>query len=693
MQGPAGGVLTEKAGNVIGVDLQGGVGRGIVADVAHISGCYRRCAGGDDQCTGGVLVGPGTGAAINSEVQLHTAGEGPIRHKAQIVQAVVRIFVAVITKCGSGQAGTGKGCLIPLAVPGIEGAGSVECTVRPAEFHILEAAGAVAAIVDLFKVILVKGNFVTGLHRVGDIALGRGGTGLIGGDDQCTGGRLIAFAVFSAVKGEAQRNTAREGPIRHKAQIVQAVIRIFVAVITKCGSGQAGTGKGCLIPLAVPGIEGAGSVECTVRPAEFHILEAAGAVAAIVDLFKVILVKGNFVTGLHRVGDIALGRGGTGLIGGDDQCTGGRLIAFAVFSAVKGEAQRNAAGEGLVRHKAQLVQIVVTIVAVTVVELVAAEAGTGEGSLIPLAIPGVEGTGIVERAVGPAEFHILEAAGAAAVLIDLLKIVIVKGNFLTGFHCVSNVTLAGGCRFRRCDFQGSADRIILLAASPAVSCKCNLNTIGKRLIRHKAQFVQIIVTIVAVTVVELVIVQFRAGKRGCIPLAVPGINGTGIAVIRGRLFKYHILQRAGAASIVIGINKIFIVKGNFLASFHRVGDVTLGGTGTAADFNIHRAGHIILAPLTMYLKLHTQCTAVSPAVGFKCQAIQRVVHILGHIAAVIIKPCVTQIAFTEAHSLIIVIHSGQVPIVIQIAVIGEYHIAGITTIFTSVKVAELPLFE
>ena len=95
----------------------------------------------------------------------------------------------------------------------------------------------------------------------------------------------------------------------------------------------------------------------------------------------------------------------------------------------------------------------------------------------------------------------------------------------------------------------------------------------------------------------------------------------------------------------------------------------------------------------MNLKLHTQRAAVGPAVGFKCQAIQRVVHILGHIVAVIIKPCVTQIAFTEAHSLIIVIHSGQVPIVIQIAVIGEYHIAGITTIFTSVKVAELPLFE
>ena len=559
MQGPAGGVLTEKAGNVIGVDLQGGVGRGIVADVAHISGCYRRCTGGDDQCTGG---------------------------------------------------------------------------------------------------------------------------------------RLIAFAVFTAVKGEAQRNTAREGPIRHKAQIVQAVVRIFVAVITKCGSGQAGTGKGCLIPLAVPGIEGTGVVERTVRPAEFHILEAAGAVAAIVDLFKVILVKGNFVTGLHRVGDIALGRGGTSLTGGNDQRTGDILIGPGTGAAIGGKAQLHAAGEGLVRHKAQLVQIVVTIVAVTVVELVAAEAGTGEGSLIPLAIPGVEGTGIVERAVGPAEFHILEAAGAAAVLIDLLKIVIVKGNFLTGFHRVSNVTLAGGCRFRRCDFQGSADRIILLAASPAVSCKCNLNTIGKRLIRHKAQFVQIIVTIVAVTVVELVIVQFRAGKRGCIPLAVPGINGTGIAVIRGRLFKYHILHRAGAASIVIGINKIFIVKGNFLAGFHRIGDVTLGGTGTAADFDVHGAGHIILAVGAMDLKFQPQRAAVGPAVGFKGQVIQRVIHIFGHIIAVIIEPGVIQRAFIKADGLVTIIFSGQITIVIQIIVIGKYNVAWIfTAILISIEGTEVPLAE
>ena len=49
-------VLAEKAGNVIGVDLQGGAGRGIVADVAHISGCYRRCTSGDDQCTGLSLI-------------------------------------------------------------------------------------------------------------------------------------------------------------------------------------------------------------------------------------------------------------------------------------------------------------------------------------------------------------------------------------------------------------------------------------------------------------------------------------------------------------------------------------------------------------------------------------------------------------------------------------------------------------
>ena len=579
MQGPAGGVLTEKAGNVIGVDLQGGVGRGIVADVAHISGCYRRCTGGDDQCTGGRLIAFAVFSAVKGEAQRNTVGEGPIRHKAQIVQAVIRIFVAVITKCGSGQAGTGKGCLIPLAVPGIEGTGIVERTVRPAEFHILEAAGAVAAIVDLFKVILVKGNFVTGLHRVGDIALGRGGTGLIGGDDQSTGDILVGPGTGAAIGGKAQLHAAGEGLVRHKAQLVQIVVTIVAVTVVELVAAEAGTGEGSLIPLAIPGVEGTGIVERAVGPAEFHILEAAGAAAVLVDLLKIVIVKGNFLTGFHRVSNVTLGR--TALTAGDDQRTGDILVGPGTGAAIGGKAQLHAAGEGLVRHKAQLVQIVVTIVAVTVVELVAAEAGTGEGSLIPLAIPGVEGTGIVERAVGPAEFHILEAAGAAAVLVDLLKIVIVKGNFLTGFHRVSNVTLAGGCRFRRCDFQGSADRIILLAASPAVSCKCNLNTIGKRLIRHKAQFVQIIVTIVAVTVVELVIVQFRAGKRGCIPLAVPGINGTGIAVIRGRLFKYHILHRAGAASIVIGINKIFIVKGNFLAGLHRIGDVTLGGTGTA----------------------------------------------------------------------------------------------------------------
>ncbi len=36
----------------------------------------------------------------------------------------------------------------------------------------LRAAGTAAVLVDLLEIVIVKGNFVTGLHRVSDIALG-----------------------------------------------------------------------------------------------------------------------------------------------------------------------------------------------------------------------------------------------------------------------------------------------------------------------------------------------------------------------------------------------------------------------------------------------------------------------------------------------------------------------------------------
>ena len=66
----------------------------------------------------------------------------------------------------------------------------------------------------------------------------------------------------------------------------------------------------------------------------------------------------------------------------------------------------------------------------------------------------------------------------------------------------------------------------------------------------------------------------------------------------------------------------------------------------------------------MNLKLHTQCTAVSPAVGFKCQIVQCVIHTLGDIITVIIEPCIIQIAFAEADGSAAVILGSQVPIII-----------------------------
>ena len=336
------------------------------------------------------------------------------------------------------------------------------------------------------------------------------------------------------------------------------------------------------------------------------------------------------------------------------------MIVLAVLSAIEGKPERDTAGEGLVRHKAQLVQIVVTIVTVTVVEFIAAETGTGKGSLIPLAIPGVEGTGIVERAVGPAEFHILEAAGAAAVLIDLLKIVIVKGNFLTGSHRVGDVTLAGGSGLGNLQHQGAVSAVALAAVLLTIDSESDLHAvIGRRLTRLQCQTLEGIVAIIRVIVIELAAYQVGTAQRF---IAISNIAAE-IVIIAGRGAKGHVLEGAVALAVIIFF-KIADFKAGFLAGLHRIGDITLGGTGTAADFDIHGAGHIILAPLTMNLKLHTQCTAVSPAVSHECQIVQCVIHTLGDIITVIIEPCIIQIAFAEVDGFAAVILGSQIPIII-----------------------------
>ena len=66
----------------------------------------------------------------------------------------------------------------------------------------------------------------------------------------------------------------------------------------------------------------------------------------------------------------------------------------------------------------------------------------------------------------------------------------------------------------------------------------------------------------------------------------------------------------------------------------------------------------------MNLKLHTQCTAVSPAVSHECQIVQCVIHTLGDIITVIIEPCIIQIAFAEVDGSAAVILGSQIPIII-----------------------------
>ena len=178
-----------------------------------------------------------------------------------------------------------------------------------------------------------------------------------------------------------------------------------------------------------------------VGTGKFHIAE--GAVAVLVKiLLKVPAAEGHLVTSLHLVGDVALGGGR--LAGGVDyQRAGLTSVGFGAAAAVNGERQGYGAGEGLVGHEAQLVQIIVTVVTVTVIELGAAELSAGEIVLTGFAVAEVDVAVGIVGAVGPVELHIAE--GAVAVLVEiLLKVPATERHLVAGLHLIDDVALGGG---------------------------------------------------------------------------------------------------------------------------------------------------------------------------------------------------------------------------------------------------------
>ena len=243
------------------------------------------------------------------------------------------------------------------------------------------------------------------------------------------------------------------------------------------------------------------------------------------------------------------------------------MIGFGILSTECGEVQRNTTGERLVRDKAQLLQIVVTVVAVIIIELVVAEIRTGKGGLAPLAVPGVNRTGIVKSAVRPAELHIFEAACTTAVAVKLVEIIGIEFDLLTGLHRIGDITL-NRVTFTGGNDQCSGSRLIILAALSAVKGKLKGHTAREGFFRDKAQLIQIIVTVIAILIIELVAAQARAGEFLFVPLVIPEVNSAVCIIGTTGTIKHHIFEASCAAAVRIDLLEIRIIESNFSASFH-----------------------------------------------------------------------------------------------------------------------------
>ena len=305
-----------------------------------------------------------------------------------------------------------------------------------------------------------------GSHAVADVAhiVGAAAAGIAAGDDQRAGGALIGAAAGAAVEGEAQGNAAGEGFVRHKAQIAEIVIPVGVIAVAKGIAVKGGTGEGRFVPLAVAGVDSACTGVICTRPVKGQVFEGAGAAALVIELLEIVLVEGDLAAGLDGIGDVSLGGGGAGFAAGDFQSACGTLIGTAAGAAVEGEAQSDAAGgEGLIRYEAQVAEIVIAIGIIAVTEGSAAEIGAGESNLFPRVITGIDGAVGVFAGAGTVKLYIFERAGAAAVIVEFLEIVLVKGHFLTGLHGIADGTALGGAGTADIDTEDAFQLSLLIA--------------------------------------------------------------------------------------------------------------------------------------------------------------------------------------------------------------------------------------
>ena len=344
------------------------------------------------------------------------------------------------------------------------------------------------------------------------------------------------------------------------------------------------------------------------------------------------------------------------------------MVGAAAGTAVQGKAQGDAAGEGFVRYKAQVAEIVIPVRIIAVSERGIAEIGAGERRFVPFAVAGINRTVCIVAGAGAVKDQIFEDAGAAALVIELLKIILVKGNLFSGFDGVGNVSLGGGgAGFADGDLQGAVNRL----GAAAVGGKGQGDAAGIPILCHETQIVQIIVAVAVTAIVELVIIQLGPGERFLAAAVVVGVDCACVGIIGRRTVKDHIAQVC-AVIFAEELVEVICVKGHFLAGFYGIADgAALEGAGIA---NID-------AESAFYLALFIAVQGKGQFCGFTVSVFTGgIVHSLDAVLAGVrsiafgsIEPGVIQVVLVYAYLVSLRIHGVHFSVGVYVGQVGELH--------------------
>ena len=410
---------------------------------------------------------------------------------------------------------------------------------------------------EVAEIVPVKGGLAVFVHLVGDVAglLGRAGAG--GTDDQIA----LHGAAVGVVGGKVQRDGLVKVIAGHKAQLIQGVLAVVAVLVVELVVVDGAVGEGLLVTAVVVKVHeaglGAGEGVVSLKGDEPDVVVL---VLLLEEVVEIVPVKGDFLAGIHLVGDVAV----VGAVSHQDLHRAVHIAAAGVIGPeVQGDGALAAAGD-----KAQAVEVVVAVTGAVIEPLILQAAG-GEGLLVTAFIIVIDSAAGGGEGVVSLKGDVLDGVVAVLLLEHVVEVPAVEFHHIVGIHLVGNGVGAAGAALHLND-QGALGVLGAGVAGPEVQRN------GAGLVAgHKAQVVQIVVA-VAGAVIKALVFQRASAEGLLVAAAVIVINsaaGGGEGVVG---LKFHPAQGAGREFVLINIPEIAAVEGNALVGLDGIRNGVVG---------------------------------------------------------------------------------------------------------------------